>query len=63
MHSPTDLDFRKSSYSNPQNCVEAADVPGGEAALRDSKHPEKGHFTIPSAEWAGFLDAVRQGRF
>ncbi|WP_017559702.1 DUF397 domain-containing protein [Nocardiopsis baichengensis] len=63
MYSSDRLSFRKSSYSNPQNCVEVADVPGGEAAIRDSKHPENGHFTIPSVEWAAFLDAAREGRF
>lgn len=63
MHSPTELDFRKSSYSGSgDNCVEIAELPQG-AALRDSKYPEKGHFTIPSVEWAAFLDAAREGEF
>ncbi|PWV45685.1 uncharacterized protein DUF397 [Nocardiopsis sp. L17-MgMaSL7] len=32
----TELTFHKSSYSNPQNCVEVADLPTG-AAVRDTK--------------------------
>lgn len=55
------LRFRKSSYSNPQNCVEVADLPAG-AAVRDSKHPDAGHLEFPASEWAGLLGAVRTGR-
>ncbi|MBB6121909.1 DUF397 domain-containing protein [Nocardiopsis algeriensis] len=58
--SESDLQFRKSSYSNPQNCVEVADLPGGDAAVRDSQNPELGHFTIPGAEWSALLGAVRR---
>ena len=56
---PESLKFRKSSHSNPQNCVEVADVPGGSAAVRDSQNPGAGHFILPSSEWSAFLDAVR----
>lgn len=61
MGSP-ELKFRKSSYSNPQNCVEVADLHGmPAAAVRDSQYPHLGHFVIPGSEWAAFLDAVRSG--
>lgn len=47
--------FRKSPYSGAsENCVEVAELPCG-AAIRDSKHPEAGHFPFPAAEWTGFL--------
>ncbi|MEU0236719.1 DUF397 domain-containing protein [Nocardiopsis sp. NPDC006198] len=47
--------FRKSSYSGSQSaCVEVADLPAG-TAIRDSKHPERGHLDIPRSEWAAFL--------
>lgn len=61
MYSSTDsqLVFRKSSYSNPSNCVEVADVPGGDAAVRDSQNPDQGHFLLPGAEWSALLGAVR----
>ncbi|MFV2195532.1 DUF397 domain-containing protein [Nocardiopsis sp. LOL_012] len=60
MYSSTDeLTFRKSSYSNPSNCVEVANVPGGNAAVRDSMNPQYGHFLIPGTEWAALLGSVR----
>ncbi|MFW5415860.1 DUF397 domain-containing protein [Nocardiopsis sp. CNT-189] len=64
MYSSTDdtgLRFRKSSYSNPSNCVEVADIPGGDAAVRDSMNPRDGYFAVPSAEWAALLSAVKTG--
>ena len=52
-HIPTG--FRKSSYSGAgQDCVEVAELPCG-AAIRDSKHPDAGHFPFPASEWTGFL--------
>ncbi|MBE2997973.1 DUF397 domain-containing protein [Nocardiopsis sp. HNM0947] len=54
------LAFRKSSYSNPSNCVEFADAPGGNAAVRDSQNPELGHLDVPGSEWRALLGAVRQ---
>lgn len=54
------LRFRKSSYSQPQNCVEVADLPRG-AAVRDSQNPERGHLAFPAAEWSAFLTAARRG--
>ncbi|NYH55739.1 hypothetical protein HNR06_005328 [Nocardiopsis arvandica] len=55
-----ELIFKKSSYSSAQsqNCVEVADLPCG-AAVRDSKHPTKGHLPFPSAEWTVFLRSAR----
>ncbi|MEU2942286.1 DUF397 domain-containing protein [Nocardiopsis alba] len=50
-----ELAFRKSSYSGQEaNCVEVADTPRS-AAIRDSKHPENGHLTFSTTEWAAFL--------
>lgn len=57
--SSTELTFHKSSYSNPQNCVEVADAGEGTAAVRDSQNPGAGYFLVPGCEWAAFLDAVR----
>ncbi|WP_435794445.1 DUF397 domain-containing protein [Nocardiopsis alba] len=52
---PSPARFRKSSYSGVNgNCVEVADLPSA-AAIRDSKHPENGHLTFSTTEWAAFL--------
>lgn len=53
------LTFRKSSYSNPSNCVEFAETPGGNAAVRDSQNPDLGHLVVPGTEWRALLGAVR----
>ncbi|WP_017604994.1 DUF397 domain-containing protein [Nocardiopsis alkaliphila] len=54
-----ELVFKKSSYSGQEpNCVEVADLPLG-AAIRDSKHPDRGHLPFPAAEWDAFLASAR----
>lgn len=57
------LKFRKSSYSGgqTQDCVEVADAPAA-AAVRDSKHPERGHLLFPGTEWQAFLTDVKHNR-
>ncbi len=55
---PSHLAFRKSSYSDRNNCVEIATLPEG-AAVRDSQHPEQGHISVPTAEWSAFLADVQ----
>lgn len=54
---PTDL-FRKSTYSQPQNCVEVADLPDG-SAVRDTQYREAGHLMFSPAEWAGLVGTVK----
>ncbi|MEU3017216.1 DUF397 domain-containing protein [Nocardiopsis sp. NPDC007018] len=59
---PTDgLDFRKSSYSERNNCVEVADLLGG-SAVRDSQNPDSGHLEVPALEWTALLAGVRTAR-
>lgn len=57
---PTDLFFRKSSYSQPQggNCVEVADLPGA-SAVRDTQNRQAGHLLFPGAEWTALLSSTR----
>jgi hypothetical protein len=50
----TELEFRKSSYSDRSDCVEVADLPGG-AVVRDSQNPAKGHLVVPATEWVALL--------
>ncbi|MEU3017082.1 DUF397 domain-containing protein [Nocardiopsis sp. NPDC007018] len=53
----TELTFRTSSYSTPQNCVEVADLPGA-SAVRDTQNRGRGHLMFPSPEWAALLQAA-----
>ena len=50
---PADL-FRKSSYSQPQNCVEVADLAHG-SAVRDTQNRELGALFFSADEWHAFL--------
>ncbi|MET9712636.1 DUF397 domain-containing protein [Nocardiopsis alba] len=53
------LTFRKSSYSDRNNCVEVADIPGA-SAVRDSQNPGSGHLTFSSNEWTALLTTTRR---
>jgi Domain of unknown function (DUF397) len=58
-----ELPWRKSSFSGPNGCVEAAPVRGGLIAVRDSKNPQGGHLLYNALEWQAFLAGVRHGEF
>ncbi|HEY8374658.1 MAG TPA: DUF397 domain-containing protein [Pseudonocardiaceae bacterium] len=54
--------WRKSSYSAQEsNCVEVAPSTSG-AAVRDSKNPAGGYFTVDRPQWTAFIGAVKAGR-
>jgi hypothetical protein len=56
--------WRKSRHSNPSgNCVEVAALPGGDLAIRNSRHPAGPALIWPRAEFAAFLAGVRAGDF
>lgn len=56
--------WRKSSASNPSgNCVEAAALPDGQVAVRNSRDPEGAALVYTRAEIAAFLTGVRNGEF
>ena len=58
------VEWRKSSASNPSgNCVEAAALPGGQVAVRNSRDPEGAALVYTRAEIAAFLAGVRNGEF
>jgi uncharacterized protein DUF397 len=50
------------SFSNG-NCVEVANLPGGEIGVRHSKHTEGPVLRFTSDEWHAFLGGVRNGEF
>lgn len=57
-----DLVWRKSSHSNPDNCVEVARLVGG-YAIRDSKNPARTPHTFDDGEWTAFCRSVAGGEF
>lgn len=58
---PDGAQWRTSSYTQQQNCVEVAEAPG-RAAVRDSKHPDAGHLEFGAAEWRAFVEAVKRNQ-
>jgi uncharacterized protein DUF397 len=58
------VSWRKSRRSNPSgNCVELAELPDGQVALRNSRFPEGPVLLYSRAEIAALLGGVRDGDF
>ncbi len=58
------VSWRKSRASNPSgNCVEVAALPGGDVAMRNSRHPDGPALIYTRAEIAAFLAGARNGEF
>jgi hypothetical protein len=58
------VQWRKSTASNPSGaCVEVAALPGGDVAVRNSRHPSGPALVYTRAEVAAFLAGVRDGEF
>lgn len=59
------VEWRKSRRSGPQGgqCVEIAHLPGGQVAIRNSRHPAGPALVFTSSEWAAFVGGVKDGDF
>jgi hypothetical protein len=55
--------WRKARASGGTNCVEVAVAPGGIVVIRDSKNPDGAVLKYTPAEWAAFVQGVREGDF
>lgn len=55
--------FKAAASSGSSGCVEAAFLPDGRVALRDSKNTGRAAHIFTRHEWACFLDGVRNGEF
>ena len=54
--------WRKSQASNPSgSCVEIAELPGGQAAVRNSRDTSGPALVYPRAELAAFLLGIKTG--
>lgn len=58
----TNASWRKSSFSNPDNCLEVALVDGG-VAVRDSKNPSRAPLLFDNGEWRAFVRGAAGGEF
>lgn len=58
------LRWQKSRRSNSQgNCVEMAELPTGEIALRNSRHPDGPALVYTRAEVAALIEGAKDGDF
>jgi hypothetical protein len=56
--------WRKSRHSNPSgDCVEAAELPTGVVAVRNSRDPDGPALIFTRSEWAAFVRGARDGEF
>ena len=59
-----DVSWRKSRHSNSQGtCVELAGLPGGDVALRNSRHPDGPALVYTPAEIDAFIRGAKDGEF
>ncbi len=54
------MKWQKATYSGEGNCVEAAPLPDGGVAVRDSKDPTGPVLRLTSQQWQAFIRAVKR---
>lgn len=55
--------WRKSSFSGQHQCVEVANLSGGEVAVRHSRQPTGPALVFTPDEWSAFLEGAAHGEF
>jgi hypothetical protein len=59
-----DVRWHKSARSSAQgNCVEVARLPGGELAVRNSRHPQGPALVFTHSEFEAFVLGAKDGDF
>lgn len=54
---------KASARTGTATCTEVHMLPDGGAQVRDGKNPDGPVLTFDAAEWAAFLEGVRNGEF
>lgn len=57
-----DAAYRTSSFSQQGSCVEVAPLPGGEVAVRNTRHRETS-IVFTAREWQAFIAGVKNCEF
>ncbi|MFI0718236.1 DUF397 domain-containing protein [Streptomyces sp. NPDC021224] len=55
--------FKASASGGNGDCLEAAFLPGGLVAVRDSEDLDNPPFVVRASVWTAFLDGARKGEF
>jgi hypothetical protein len=55
--------YRTSRSCGAGNCVEAAPLPDGAVALRDSKNRNTPPYILTSEEWKAFITEIKNGDY
>jgi hypothetical protein len=55
--------FKATASGGNGDCLEAAFLPGGLVALRDTEDAENPPFVVRASVWNAFLDGARKGEF
>lgn len=58
-----ELQWRKSTHSGQEGCVEVAYLPGGHVGVRDSKNRRGSRLVFTPTEWKAFIAGVKDGEF
>ncbi|WP_328869113.1 DUF397 domain-containing protein [Streptomyces sp. NBC_00287] len=56
---PMTLNWRTSSYTETQNCVEVADNDPEHVLVRDTKARDRGMLAVQRGSWAAFVEYAK----